>query len=118
MLSRFFASRNLHCDDGVVYIPQFLDKPQEYLSWKDVETCLTRDDLYWELINGNGEKRSLPEYKPYWSPVPCQDKNTIYNHITGGESFVITGYSKIKRKTQDLCIEIERSLDVSADIHV
>tara|TARA_Y100000817_G_scaffold301460_1_gene281465 strand:- start:387 stop:1079 length:693 start_codon:yes stop_codon:yes gene_type:complete len=118
MLSRFFASRNLHCDDGVVYIPQFLDKPQEYLSWKDVETCLTRDDLYWELINGNGEKRSLPEYKPYWSPVPCQDKNTIYNHITSGESFVITGYSKIKRKTQDLCIEIERSLDVCTDVHV
>ena len=74
--------------------------------------------MYWELINGTGEKRSLPEYKPYWSPVPCQDKNTIYNHITSGESFVITGYSKIKRKTQDLCIEIERSLDVCTDVHV
>tara|TARA_A200000159_G_scaffold101374_1_gene94164 strand:- start:733 stop:1245 length:513 start_codon:yes stop_codon:yes gene_type:complete len=57
-------------------------------------------------------------YKPYWSPVPCQDKNTIYDHVIGGESFVITGYSKIKRKLQDLCIEIERSLDVNVDIHV
>ena len=113
MLSRFFASRDLYCDDGVVYIPQFIDNPQEYLSWKDVETCLTRDDIYWELIDKNGRKKELGMYKPYWSPVPCQDKNTIYDHVIGGESFVITGYSKIKRKLQDLCIEIERSLAVS-----
>ncbi len=118
MLSRFFASRDLNCDDGVVYIPQFLDKPQDYLSWKDVETSLTRDDLFWELITHGGNKRHLPDYRPFWSPVPCQDKGMIYDHIQAGDSFVITGYSKTKRKTQDLCIEIERSLDVCTDIHV
>lgn len=118
MLSRFFASRNLFCDDGVVHIPQFLDNPQEYLSWKYVEACLARDDLYWELIDGNGDKKPLRDFKPFWSPVPCQDKMTIYNHIKNGESFVIIGYSKLNRKTQDMCIEIERSLDVNVDIHV
>ena len=118
MLSRFFASRNLYCDDGVVYIPQFLDKPSEYVSWKEVERCLTRDDLYWELISKDGNKKPLEQYKPFWSPVPCQDKNTIHDHIQSKESFVITGYSKTNRKAQDLCIEIERSLDVCTDIHV
>lgn len=118
MLSRFFASRNLYCDDGVVHISQFLEKPTEFLSWKEVERCLTRDDLYWELINKDGNKKHLEQYRPYWSPVPCQDKNTIHQHIQGGESFVITGYSKMNRRTQDLCIEIERSLNVNVDIHV
>ena len=118
MLSRFFASRDLFCDDGVVVIRSFLDDPQSYLSWKSVEYCLTRDDVFWELINKQGRKKNLPQYKPFWSPVPCQDKNTIYDHIQSKESFVITGYSKTNRKAQDLCIEIERSLDVCTDIPV
>ena len=112
------SRRDLFCDDGVVVIRSFLDDPQSYLSWKSVEYCLTRDDVFWELINKQGLKKNLPQYKPFWSPVPCQDKNTIYDHIQDKQSFVITGYSKTNRKAQDLCIEIERSLDVCADIHV
>ena len=88
MLSRFFASRNLYCDDGVVHIRSFLDDPTQYLSWKSVEHCLTRDDVFWELIDKKGHKKNLQQYKPYWSPVPCQDKNTIYEHIQNKESFV------------------------------
>ena len=118
MLSRFFASRNLNCDDGAVHIRSFLDDPTAYLSWKDVEKCLARDDVFWELINKDGRKKNVGHYKPFWSPVPCQDKNTIYEHIQDKDSFVITGYSKVNRKANDLCIEIERSLDICTDIHV
>ena len=40
-------------------------------------------------------------YKPYWSPVPCQDKNTIHDHIQDKKSFIITGYSKVNRKVNN-----------------
>ena len=118
MLSRFFASRNLDYDDGAVCLPQFLDKPHEYLNWKDVEQCLNRDDLYWELINNDGFKKEVDMYKPFWSPVPCQDKKIIHEHVQDNNSFVITGYSKVNRNTQRLCTEIERSCDANVGVHV
>ena len=118
MLSRFFASRNLEQDDGAVYLSNFLDNPTDYLAWKDVETCLNRDDVYWELIKEDGRKKDVQMYKPYWSPVPCQEKKTIHEHIRQGLSFVITGYSKVNRKVSNLCIEVERSCDVNTGVHV
>tara|TARA_B000000557_G_scaffold119744_1_gene97210 strand:+ start:2845 stop:3525 length:681 start_codon:yes stop_codon:yes gene_type:complete len=118
VLSRFFASRNLEQDDGAVYLSNFLDNPTDYLAWKDVETCLNRDDVYWELIKEDGRKKDVQMYKPYWSPVPCQEKKTIHEHIRQGLSFVITGYSKVNRKVSNLCIEVERSCDVNTGVHV
>ena len=118
MLSRFFASRNFHQDDGAVFISRFLENPTDYLSWKDVENCLNRDDVFWELITDGGNKANIPMYKPYWSPVPCQDKKTIHDHIQDKKSFIITGYSKVNRNVTKLCSEIERSCDVNAGVHV
>ena len=118
MLSRFFASRNLSLDDGAVYLPQFLDKPTDYLSWTDVESCLNRDDVFWELIGDNGTKTNVEMFKPFWSPVPCQDKNTIYEHVQSNRSFVITGYSKVNKNVRRLCIEVERSTDSNVGVHV
>jgi len=118
VLSRFFASRNLHQDDGAVHVPQFLDQPAAYLAWKDVESCLNRDDVFWELITDGGNKKNIPMYKPYWSPVHCQDKNIIYSHIQDNKSFIITGYSKVNKRISNLCADIERSLDVNVGAHV
>ena len=118
MLSRFFASRNFHQDDGAVFISRFLENPTDYLSWKDVEKCLNRDDVFWELITEGGNKANIPMYKPNWSPVPCQDKKTIHDHIQDKKSFIITGYSKVNRNVTKLCSEIERSCDVNAGVHV
>ena len=118
MLSRFFASRNLRQDDGAIFLRSFLENPTHYLNWTDVEGCLNRDDVFWELIQKDGRKKDVPMYKPYWSPVPCQEKKTIHDHIQDKLSFIITGYSKTNRKVSNLCTEIERSCDVNAGVHV
>ena len=108
MLSRFFASRNLRQDDGAIFLRSFLENPTHYLNWTDVEGCLNRDDVFWELIQKDGRKKDVPMYKPYWSPVPCQEKKTIHNHIQDKLSFIITGYSKDGNATKpsfDLVID-------------
>ena len=102
MLSRFFASRNLRQDDGAIFLRSFLENPTNYLNWTDVEGCLNRDDVFWELIQKDGRKKDVPMYKPYWSPVPCQEKKTIHDHIQDKLSFIITGYSKTNRKVSNL----------------
>ena len=117
MWNDFFAQRDLFNQDGCIHVEGFLKAAESYCSWKDVENSIHRDDVFWELIAEDGNKKELGMYKPYWSPVPCQEKEVIYEHVRDGGGFVITGYSRVNRKAKALCTEIERHFNVNCDIH-
>ena len=84
MWNDFFAQRDLFNQDGCIHVEGFLKAAESYCSWKDVENSIHRDDVFWELIAEDGNKKELGMYKPYWSPVPCQEKEVIYEHVRDG----------------------------------
>ena len=89
----------------------------KYVSWDDVDECLYRTDMKWELISPDGIKDEVPTFTSAWYG-DYQETRYITHKIKKGYGFVITKYGRYNRRTNDLCREIENTLDVTSDLHI
>ena len=99
------------------YYPFIMFDPSQYVSWDDVDECLYRTDMKWELISPDGIKDEVPTFTSAWYG-DYQETRYITHKIKKGYGFVITKYGRYNRRTNDLCREIENTLDVTSDLHI
>ena len=108
---------NYSIKDSPFHIKNFLENPSHFLSWEDVNSCLYRRDIGWELIGENNFKKQTPVKSVPWYGN-CYDTSFITQHIRAGGGFVITGYGMYNETTNGLCKEIEEQFQCVSDIHV
>ncbi len=99
------------------YYPFLMFDPSQYVSWDDVDECLYRTDMKWELISPDGIKDEVPTFTSAWYG-DYQETRYITHKIKKGYGFVITKYGRYNKRTNDLCREIENTLDVTSDLHI
>ena len=73
--------------------------------------------MKWELISPDGIKDEVPTFTSAWYG-DYQETRYITHKIKKGYGFVITKYGRYNRRTNDLCREIENTLDVTSDLHI
>lgn len=117
---RILNETNLLYDDRPHYFKNLLENPSELLTWKDVEHCLNRPELYnFEMINEENLKVQIPESSKAWIwDRKVQDKAFMFDNLHRGHSLIIMNYSYYSDKTVRLCEIFERMFNVNSAIHV
>jgi hypothetical protein len=111
---------NLEYDDKPAFFPGLIENPEQYLTWKDVEECANRPELWdFEIIDQNNLKLEVPRSLKTWEYTRLiQDKKFIIDSINAGNSAVITNYGYKNEKTNQLLTVFERLFNVYSAIHV
>ena len=120
-LKKIKSEFNLSVEDNPFYIKGFLDTPQDYLNWKNIEEALNSNSHIWQILmpdEQSGMVLDIPESRPYWLPHTIQDKSFLKHHIDAGNTFVITNYSNHNSNTKHITSCIEEVYNVAANIHV
>ncbi len=117
---RILNETNLLYDDRPHYFKNLLENPEEILSWKDVEYCLNRPEIYnFEMINEDNLKVQIPESSKAWIwDRKVQDKSFMFDRLHKGHSLIIMNYGFYSNNTIKLCEIFERMFNVNAAIHV
>lgn len=108
-------------NDQPHYFKNFIDNPQELLTWNDVESCLNRPEIFnFELIDKDTNmKIDIPLSKKAWIwDHPVQDKEFMFDSVNRGHGLVIMNYGSYSEKTNKLLSIFERLFNVNAAIHV
>lgn len=117
---RLLNESNFLYQDRAYFFPKLLENPEEYLSWKDVESCINNPAFYeFEMIDHNNNKVPIDRYIRAWvHDKKVQDACQLANNINHGHTVIIMNYGYHSRKTQDLLTIFERCFSVDAAIHV
>jgi hypothetical protein len=107
-------------DDQPHYYKQLITKPEEFLTWKDVEFCMNNPFLYdFEVIDSDNQKVSIPSSRKAWIwNREIQDKKFLFDKLHQGSSLIIMNYGFYSEKTMELLSIFENLFDVNAAIHV
>lgn len=118
---RILNETNLTTDDKPHFFKQLLSNPSELLTWKDVEVCMNRPELYnFELIDPlTTNKITIPEHTKAWIwDRKVQDKGFMFEKLHQGHGLVITNYGFYSEQTNHLLHIFEKMFDINAAIHV
>jgi hypothetical protein len=88
---RLVNETNLFYNDKAHYFKQLLPDASSMVTWKDVESCMNRPELYnFEMIGPDNLKIEIPMSKKAWVfAKPVQDKAFMFEKLHQGCGFVI-----------------------------
>jgi Cupin superfamily protein len=111
---------NFDYDDRPGYWPGLIKNPSQYITWKDVEDCINRPELWdFEIIDEYNNKVNIPSSKKVWQYIgETQDKAFLANAVNSGQTAVITNYGFKNDYTNHLLHTFEQIFNVHAAIHV
>jgi len=109
--------KNLRVNNDPFVIKNFLDPPDQFVSWEKVNSCLYRRDMNWEIISNSGFKTNIPQIDSVWYGIH-QDPIFIFDKIRSGSGFVISKYGRFDDKTNQFLYELESNFYSASDIHV
>tara|TARA_B100002019_G_C21267999_1_gene600482 strand:+ start:1197 stop:1808 length:612 start_codon:yes stop_codon:yes gene_type:complete len=101
-----------------LYFENFLPNLDDYVTWDDVDACLHRRDVTWQLI-GDSKLRDeiVPEFASTWYGE-YQDTRYVCQRIKKGYGFIIVGYGQYNPAVNELCREIEDQTGCVVDVHI
>jgi len=111
---------NFDYDDRAGFFPGLIANPEKFLTWKDVEECVNRPELWeFEIIDSNNNKIDIPVSTKMWKySGTVQDKSLLARYINQGCTAVITNYGFKNEWTNELLKVFENIFNVHAAIHV
>lgn len=117
---RLVNETNLFYNDKAHYFKQLLPDASSMVTWKDVESCMNRPELYnFEMIGPDNLKIEIPMNKKAWVfAKPVQDKAFMFEKLHQGCGFVIMDYAFHSEKTIELMRILENIYMVNSAIHV
>jgi len=117
---KILSSVDLENDDQPCYFENFIENPSQFITWKDIETCMNNPNFYeFEIIDHNNQKVDIPQHPKVWNyHRSVQDKRFLFDQVNHGHSLVITNYGFHNQKTNELLNIFEQMFDVHAAIHV
>ena len=102
--------------DKVVVFKKLFSNP-DFILWQDVEYAINSGKYHVEILD-NKNKVSVAESRYFWHSHPNQDKESLFNLINDGKTFVIHQFSLFNEKIAGLAADIEHVFPVQCDVHV
>ena len=101
-----------------LYFENLLSNLDDYVTWDDVDACLHRRDVAWQLIGDNGLRDVIvPSFASTWYGE-YQDTRYVCQRIKKGYGFIIVEYGQYNPAVNELCREIEEQTGYVVDIHI
>jgi len=118
--ARIVNETNLFYEDKPHYFKGLIENTSDLATWKSIEECINNPQFFnFELVGRDNMKLDIPAYNKAWiTDKPVQEKSFVAEHVSNGDTLIITNYGFYNKSINSLLDTFEKIFDVNAAAHL